>query len=369
MKKLTVWLLALVFILWGVFAFFSPMGYTDLQSARAEYATIYQTGEIVYSEENEKIDSSFDFIVKDDSLYVIRLSFLQTKTGKYYRKWGHYQIHISGLMQESTKNQAAYETERALLFHNEVSRSLTGDADAVNRAMQWCITKADCEIATQAGISSYPFSCGGEAFCLYVKTEDSVVYSRSFSAFFPNYALISLGVFIGALPFIGIVRKRQYKNLVDKYNVGEYQKVAAGAEKSIAALLRESVRKRNYDHALLVNALDERYLMLAVSRYAEGDKEGFLESIGKIQGLEAEKNLWLTIYYLIDGNLAQAETQYAVLCSIPTFEKEKTPALDGLLLLKKGDDEKALPILRNAVKSTHHPLLRRIVEQTLNSKK
>ena len=183
-RKITaIGIVAIISIVWGGFCLLFPVGYGSIESARREYATIYSEGQIIYSEENEGIGSLFDFIVKDDNFYVIRLNFTETITGKRYREWGHYRVHVSGLMQQSARNIESYENNGALLFHNEVADSLTGDSDAVTRAMQWSIVESGEEIPMIEGVSVHPFSCAGESFALYVKTDPAVHYSRTPSVF------------------------------------------------------------------------------------------------------------------------------------------------------------------------------------------
>ncbi len=150
--------------------------------------------------------------------------------------------------------------------------------------------------------------------------------------------------------------RKQWSDILRVCQQGEYDKVIEKAKKMLKIY---KMNAKIYDGQNIKVLIENLNLFLAISYLAQSNNEQFIKCINEISDTRNEKQFWLTLYYLLNDNLKDAEKQYQLINACQETQ-DLLSFLDGIFLYKKGSIDIAKEKLENVYSKLNYPILREI---------
>ena len=143
------------------------------------------------------------------------------------------------------------------------------------------------------------------------------------------------------------------------FEVGAYDKVLKDGEKLLKTYQKFAKR---YKHKNTIAWIEYLQFSLAVSNFSIMNWDGFLSHINSMSQYDDTKNFWLSLYYIYQDNLNDAQTYYD---NIARNEENTTGIsyLECLICYKQGDIDLAKTKMKDIYPKLKYPVLKQIADQ------
>ena len=143
------------------------------------------------------------------------------------------------------------------------------------------------------------------------------------------------------------------------FEAGAYDKVLIDGERLLKTYQKYAKR---YKHKNTIAWIEYLHFSLAVSNFSTMNWNCFLNHINSMLQYGDVKNFWLSLYYICQNNLNEAQTYYD---NITQTEENATNIsyLDCLICYNKGDVDLSKAKMQEVYKKLKHPILKHIVDK------
>ena len=145
------------------------------------------------------------------------------------------------------------------------------------------------------------------------------------------------------------------------FEAGVYDKTIIDGEQLLKTYQKLDKRyKHRYKY--MVNGIENLHFVLAVSYFSAMNWECFLSHINSLSLYPDVKNFWLSLYYIFQDNLDEAQLYYE---KISRIDKNKTSFsyLESLICYKQGKYDLAKSKMDSIYMNLTTPLLKHLADQ------
>lgn len=168
--------------------------------------------------------------------------------------------------------------------------------------------------------------------------------------------IILLAIFVVEFIVITISINRRSKKIVKFFHAGEYDKVIKDGEK-LLKYYQKAFRNKN-----TMKVIESLHWLLAISNFSMMNLDDFFVHITFASPYHQAKDFWLSLYYICQDNLEEAQKYYD---HIDQTEENKVSItyLDSLICYKQGDITSATEKMREVYQKLNYPVLKRIANE------
>lgn len=172
--------------------------------------------------------------------------------------------------------------------------------------------------------------------------------------FFPF--IILLAIFVVEFIVVTLSANRRAKKIVKFFHAGEYDKVIENGEKLLKSCRKSAKSQKG------MKAIANLHLMLAISNFSMMNLDDFFVHITFASPYHQAKDFWLSLYYICQDNLEEAQKYYD---HIDQTEENKVSItyLESLICYKQGDITSATEKMREVYQKLNYPVLKRIANE------
>ena len=187
----------------------------------------------------------------------------------------------------------------------------------------------------------------------------SVQIGKTTIHFWPLIVVVLVAV-MAIIVRIVVVRK-QGRDVLKLCRLGEYDKVIPKAQK-LLKICEESVKIKSHNNIMV--SIDTLNLILSICYLAQADNNQFLQHINAVQNRKNDKQFWISLHYLIEGQKENAQRHFELIDVCEETQSDRD-FLYAIILYKNGSILESKERLRKVYPQLKYYILKDIADKIM----